>query len=307
MPRPAKPAGAVSTNPSALFVGLAAVDISYTVDEVPRRNQKISVAEQMITAGGPATNAAATFAFLGGKAALASTVGTNALASIIREDLARFRIRLHDQAAGRRDPPPVSSIMVHRATGERSVVSANAAAFSHIQATFNPRWMSGVSIVLVDGQYMALCIAAARAAKERGIPVVVDSGSWKAGMEKLLPLVDTAICSGDFRPPGCRSEGDVFAFLVSRKVRRIAVTRGASSIRHLEGGSWGEIIMRKVRAVDTLGAGDIFHGAYCYYAAQGGASFDQALRAAAKVATFSCRFRGTRSWMSEFKRADGRL
>jgi sugar/nucleoside kinase (ribokinase family) len=292
--------------PSALFVGLAAVDVSYTVEEVPRRNQKISVAEQLITAGGPATNAAATFAFLGGKAALVSAVGGHPLASVIHDDLAQFHIRLHDQAAGRPEPPPVSSVMVHRSTGERSVVSANAAVFSPVSDEFNLRWLPRASIVLVDGQYMPLCIAAARAAQERGVPVVIDCGSWKPGMTKLLAFVDTAICAGDFRPPGCKSERDVFEFMARRRIRRVAVTRGGSSIRFVEGDDRGEIVMPKIRPVDTLGAGDIFHGAYCYYASQGGRSFRDALAAAARVASFSCKYRGTRSWMSKFERFDQR-
>jgi sugar/nucleoside kinase (ribokinase family) len=148
---------------------------------------------------------------------------------------------------------------------------------------------------------MALCIAAARAAMDRGIPVVLDSGSWKPGMAKLLAFVDTVICSGDFRPPGCESREDVVEFLSWRKVRRVAITRGESAIRFVDGDKRGEVAMRKVRPVDTLGAGDIFHGAYCYYATQTGISFREALSAAARVATFSCRHRGTRSWMSKFE------
>ena len=174
---------------------------------------------------------------------------------------------------------------------------------SSLQSTaeFNPRWLTGVSIVLVDGQYMPLCIAAAKAAHVRGIPVVLDSGSWKPGMAKLLPLLDTAICSGDFRPPGCRSQSDVFEFLAERKIRRVAITRGDSAIRFLEDGKRGEIPVRRIRPVDTLGAGDIFHGAFCYYACQPGQTFRSALAAASRVATFSCRFAGTRSWMKRFQ------
>jgi sugar/nucleoside kinase (ribokinase family) len=284
--------------PRGLFVGLATVDISYTVDEIPRRNQKISVPAQLITAGGPATNAAATFAFLGGQTTLVTAVGSHALAAVIRDDLARLSIRLHNLARGRRESPPVSSVIVHRASGDRTVVSANAAVFSPVKAEFDPKWLRGVEIVEVDGQYMPLCVAAARAARERGIPVVLDSGSWKPGMARLLAFLDTVICSGDFRPPGCRGEDDVFEFLIARRVRQIALTRGESSVRFFEGGKRGEIRVRKVRAVDTLGAGDIFHGAYCYYACQAGATFRDALAAAAEVATFSTRYTGTRSWMS---------
>src|ERR1700759_5171580 len=118
MSRAMKSARSTQPRPSGLFVGLATIDVIYTVDDVPRRNQKISVPEQLIVPGGPATNATATFAFLGGRAGVVSAVGAHPMASVIREDLSRFGIRLHDQAKGRREPPPVSSAMVQRETGE---------------------------------------------------------------------------------------------------------------------------------------------------------------------------------------------
>jgi len=289
-------------HPGGLFVGLATVDISYTVEEIPRRNQKISVAGQQVSCGGPSANAAATFAFLGGRASLVTGVGAHPLSSIIRDDAKRFSITLHDFAQGRREAPPVSSIMVLRGTGERTVVSANAAVFSSINAKFNPRWLSGVAILQVDGHYMPLCVAAARAARERGIPVVLDSGSWKKGMNELLRFVDVAICSEDYRPPGCRDTQDVFEFLGARGIRRIAITRGSRGVRFVDRGERGAIAAAKLRAVDTLGAGDIFHGAFCYYVSQPGCEFRDALAAAARVASFSCRYAGTRLWMEKFRR-----
>lgn len=294
-----------SSQPKGLFVGLATVDISYTVDEIPRRNQKISVAGQQVSAGGPSANAAATFAFLGGPTALVTAVGSHPLASIIQADAQRFSIALHDFARGRTEAPPVSSIMVLRRTGERTVVSANAAVFASIPQRFNPRWLSGVSVLLVDGHYMQLCIAAARAVRQLGIPVVLDSGSWKRGMSELLRFVDIAICSQDYRPPGCRDTKDVFEFLGARGIRRVAITRGDSAIRFVDRAKNSSIAVPKVRAVDTLGAGDIFHGAFCYYVAQPGYGFRDALSAAAKVAAFSCRYTGTRSWMERFSKPHG--
>ncbi|MGA7462107.1 MAG: PfkB family carbohydrate kinase [Candidatus Korobacteraceae bacterium] len=287
-----------------LFVGLATVDVSYTVDEIPRRNQKISVEGQRLSAGGPSANAATTFAFLGGRASLVTAVGGHPLSSVIRDDAERFSITLHDLARERTEAPPVSSIMVLRRTGERTVVSANAAVFSASAAEFNPRWLSRVSIVQVDGHYMKLCIAAALAAHERGIPVVLDSGSWKKGMSKLLRFVDIAICSDDYRPPGCRDAKDVFEFLGARGIRQIAITRGANGIRFVDHQHRATTAVPKIRAVDTLGAGDIFHGAFCYYISQRGNEFRDALSAAAKIASFSCRYPGTRSWMQKFSRLE---
>jgi len=284
----------------ALFVGLATVDILYTVEEIPRRNQKISVVGQQISAGGPATNAAATFAFLGGRAELVTAVGRHPLAAIIRDDLHGHNIRLHDLAHRRNEAPPISSIMVHRRSGERTVVSANAAVFSGKLGGFRPQGLRGASILLVDGHYMPLCVAAAKTAQERGIRVVLDSGSWKGGMSELLPCVDIAICSDDYRPPGCRSIEDVFDFLRGRNIRQIAITRGASAVRFRDGSMRGSIQVKKIQPVDTLGAGDIFHGAFCYYACQFGVSFRDALAEAARVAGFSCLHPGTRAWMQAF-------
>jgi sugar/nucleoside kinase (ribokinase family) len=287
--------------PKGVFVGLAAVDLVYTVDDVPGRNQKLSVEGQQICAGGPATNAAVTFAFLGGRAELVTATGSHPLVSVIREDLRRHSVRLHDLAGDRRETPPLSSIMVVRGTGERSVVSANAAVFSRLRGKFNLQWLRGASILMVDGHYMPVGIAAARAARKDGIPVVMDSGSWKEGMERLLPLVDVAICSDDYRPPGCRDTGAVLDFLRGQGIRRVAITRGASPLRFMDDGKAGKIAIDKIKAVDTLGAGDIFHGAFCYYFSQQDASFRDALSKAARVATFSCRYSGTREWMGKGK------
>jgi len=288
--------------PKALFVGLATVDISYAVDEIPRRNQKISVSAQSVSAGGPSANAAATFAFLGGRATLLTAIGAHPVGAIIHDDLRRLSVRAHDLVRDRKDPPPISSIMVLRQTGERTVVSANAAVFASIPSEFNPRWLSGVSIVQVDGHYMNLCIAAARAARVRGIPVVLDSGSWKRGMDELLRFVDIAICSEDYRPPECRDVQDVFEFLGGRGVQRTAITRGAGEIRFIDHERRAVIAPPKTRAIDTLGAGDILHGAFCYYIVQPGYDFRKALTAASRVASFSCRYPGTRSWMEKFRK-----
>jgi len=287
--------------PKGVFVGLATVDILYAVEKIPRRNEKISVPGQVISAGGPATNAAVTFAFLGGAAELVTAVGSHPLSAVIRRDLHRHSARLHDMAPNDARLPPVSSILVLRTTGERTVVSANAAVFSPIQAAFNPLWLRGASIVQVDGHYMATCIAASRLAREREIPVVLDSGSWKPGMAGLLPFVDMAICSDDYRPPGCRSKDDVLEFLRARRIPQIAITGGASAVRWLDKGKRGSIAIKKIQSVDTLGAGDIFHGAFCYYACQRGASFRDALAGAARVASFSCRHPGTRAWMTQWQ------
>lgn len=267
------------------FVGLCAVDLFYVVDHFPGPNQKIKALRQDLMAGGPAANAAVTFSYLGGEARLITSLGEHPLASVAREDLKRNRIEIHDLAEDRAGLPAISSVCVHQSSGERSVVSANAPAQPAALSEFSSELLSGVRVLLVDGHHMAVCIAAAEAAQARRIPVVLDGGSWKDGMADLLALVDIAICSEDFLP---RPD--------AKTASKVAITRGEKPILWFAGESSGEIAVKKIQAIDTTGAGDIFHGAFCWEFARG-SSFAQALEFAAGVASESCLHYGTRAWM----------
>jgi sugar/nucleoside kinase (ribokinase family) len=115
-------------------------------------------------------------------------------------------------------------------------------------------------------------------------------------MEELLKSVHTAICSADFLPPGCASRDAVIEYLKSRGVANIAITDGAKAIHFVSGQSSGTIGVPQVEVVDTMGAGDIFHGAYCFFASTEH-GFIESLAEATKVASESCRYAGTREWM----------
>ena len=281
--------------PKAIFVGLATVDIVYAVDEFPRANQKVAAHRQDLYAGGPATNAAITFSHLGGEATLVTAAGCNLLAEAIRAETSQYGVRLIDLNPESGQPPALSSICVNSA-GERSVVSANAAQIAALPAQVDEAVLSGAAILMVDGHHMQACQAWSAAGRAQGIKTVLDGGSWKDGTDKLLETIDTAICSADFRPPGCSASDDIVAYLQGHGVQEIAITHGAEPIRFCSAIDSGVVPVPGVGAVDTMGAGDILHGAYCYYAAQG-CAMPEALERAARIASESCRFHGTRQWM----------
>jgi sugar/nucleoside kinase (ribokinase family) len=279
----------------SIFVGLSTIDIVYGVDEFPAPNAKVAARSQSILVGGPATNAAIAFAHLGGQATLVTAVGRHPVAQVIRQELERYAVQLIDLSPDFDDVPVLSSVAVDSA-GHRSVISANAARFITSVAEVDKNLCQQAPIVLVDGHFMQACQAWASAAQASGVPVVLDGGSWKDGTEELLKSVQTAICSADFLPPGCRSKDDVMQFLIDRRVTNIAITDGAEPIQFASGQASGTLRVPEVEVVDTMGAGDIFHGAYCHFASTG-AGFVGALAEAANVAAESCRFAGTREWM----------
>ena len=280
---------------AGLFVGLTTIDIIYMVDEVPGANTKIVAHSQQLLTGGPATNAAITFSHLGGSPTLVSTIGRHPIGAVVKEELRAFSVNLLDLSPESTIPPPLSSVYVDR-HGQRSVVSVNATVSEIPQAQIDPSILKKAHILLVDGHAMKACQAWAHAARSSNIPVVLDGGSWKPGTGELLHSVDIAICSADFRPPNCSHEDSTIEYLRSRGLKQIAITKGSDPVQFVSGSSAGSIEVPKVEAVDTMGAGDIFHGAFCFYFSEGH-DFPLALRKAASIAAESCRFPGTRQWM----------
>jgi sugar/nucleoside kinase (ribokinase family) len=214
---------------------------------------------------------------------------------MVREELKKHKIQLVDLNPEFEGAPALSSVTVDR-NGNRNVVSANAIRVMTSPARLDTSLCEGARFVMVDGHFMEECQAWAGAAKARGKPVVLDGGSWKDGTEELIKSVHTAICSADFLPPGCASRDEVVEFLKSRGVANIAITGGAEVVHFASGQSSGTIGVPQVEVVDTMGAGDIFHGAYCFYASTG-RGFIESLAEATKVASESCRYAGTREWM----------
>lgn len=293
-----------AAEPSALFVGLCTLDIIQAVPRMPGQNEKMTALGQYVAAGGPATNAGAAFACLGGHATLLTGVGGHSLAEGMRVDLEQVGVALIDVAAGDNRPPAVSSIIVTQESGDRCVVSTNAVGRNLEAPPGLGALVDGRQAVLIDGHHPALALAAARAARARGTLCILDGGSWKDNTPDLLPHVDVAVCSADFRPPGVTAAADVLDYLLGNGIEWVAITDGAQPIVWAAGGARGRIPVPAVRVADTLGAGDIFHGAFAYAIAKGGGatadSFVSALRFGAKVAAYSCQYSGTRRWMEKW-------
>jgi sugar/nucleoside kinase (ribokinase family) len=150
-------------------------------------------------------------------------------------------------------------------------------------------------VCLVDGFLAETAGEITSIAKNSGIITVMDGGSWKTGMEQYLENIEYAVCSSDFFPPGCKTQKEIIGFLHDYGITNIAITRGEKSILAFENGRKKEIAVNKIDAVDTLGAGDVFHGAFCYFLLRDN-NFVNALKLASDVAAESCKYYGTREW-----------
>lgn len=206
------------------------------------------------------------------------------------------------------------------------MVSRSAEDAKIVASGFSASSLDNVDIVLIDGHQMAVGAEVAQWAKTKQIPVVVDAGSWKSGFETVLALADVVVASANFLPPGCETAAEVMEWVRSLHSAtnssitnssttngsttngtkadspQIAITQGAAPILYQTGDTISELEVPQIRAVDTLGAGDIFHGAVChFYLAH---TFEETLLKASRTASMACQYWGTRDWAKIYRIAE---
>lgn len=269
-----------------LCVGALALDTIFRFDELPTRPGKFlpEIAHQVVQ--GMATAQAATIVRLGGKARLWATCGDDTIGDrMVRElgeagiDLSALR-RLKNVSSG------FASIMMDR-QGERVVVPSYDKRLSSTPET--PAPMQGVSVVSVDVRWPEAAAAALRAARERGIPGVLDVERMRyETLITLLPLATHVIASEDGAAqvmPRHHDPAQMIAALkgLCRNDAFVAITAGERGV-YWEG---GHIAAHDVNAVDTLAAGDVFHGAFAFGLSEGW-EIERNLRFASAAAAIKC-------------------
>ena len=281
---------------TALACGLATVDVVQVVETVPGPDEKVVARASSLSAGGPACTAAMTCALLGIPTRFLGAIGSGALSSVVLGELAGHGVAVTDLAPAGFEPP-LSTVLVTESTGERAVVSRNAVGtegYRTLSAAGLAPLLDGVGALLVDGHHLPLAVPVAREARRLGVQVLLDAGSWKPGLEDLLPFVDVLVASADFHAPG----GDSLQDLLALGPGWVARSAGPRPVRWAAAdGAAGTVDVPSVTVVDTLGAGDVLHGALLSAMAETGlADLPGALRRAVAVASRSVQAVGALGW-----------
>jgi len=287
----------INKNKRALFIGLTTIDLHYFTTEHPLPNTKVKCDPPLISIGGPATNAAITGAFLGLDATFLGCVGNNAFSGFVEQEYGKFGLTYIDSLYNCPTSPVLVSVITNELNGDRTVLTQHPRPIDSLPG-FKLN-ITDYDLVFSDGFYPELALPLLSEARKHQIPVYLDGGSWKPRMDEILRFVDVAICSADFYPPGITVHADVFSFLNRMGVNQTIITRGNKPILWNKGNQINETAVNETRVLDTLGAGDVFHGAFCFYASQG-QSIDQLVLASSKIASFSTQYKGAHAWMKFF-------
>lgn len=288
--------GASSENRSpagVLSAGVAVQDFVYSVDQIPTRPEKYRARDFATVGGGCAATAAVAVAALGGRSLLATRLGRDAVGDQIAAELEGYGVdcSLARQYAGCRSS--ISSVFVDR-DGERLIMN-----FRDPELPDRFDWLPdlkeiGVGAVLADTRWAEGAKAAMTAARAAGLPGIIDAETPVREAEDAVRLASHIAFSrsglidwtgDDDLVAGIRS-------VVEETGAFVSVTDGAAGTWYADADQEGHVPACKVDVVDTLGAGDVWHGAFALALAEGQTMID-AIRFASAVAAIKCtRFGG---------------
>ena len=282
-----------------ICVGHSALDRVFTVAAWPQASAKLRASSLAEIGGGMAANAAVAVARLGGEAHFWGPAGEDGVADVMG---AQLRAAGVDAARLRRFPgmsSSTSAILID-ARGERLIVSYRGTALDAAADWLPLDEIASAGAVLADVRWPEGAISALRAARSAGVPGVLDADSADAAtLRSLAGAAEYAVFSAD----GLAAyAGDVDAAAGLRRALdagagMAAVTRGEDGVIWLAAG--GDAHARHlpafaIQTVDTLAAGDVFHGAFALELARG-AGAEDALRFAAAAAAIKCSRAGGRN------------
>lgn len=278
---------------TVLLAGVAVVDFVFLVDEMPSKPEKYRAIDSSIVGGGCAASAAVAVARLGGRAQLASRLGGDRIGEIIRSDLISDGVDCRYIQSFPEARSPYASVLIDK-HGERQIVS-----FRDPNIPADAEWLisqlgSGFDVALADTRWPAGALAIMTAAREQSKPGVIDA---EAPVAEAIDALKAASHIA-FSAQGLRDYSgheDIVGALREAAVQTgawVCVTDGPNGVTFLDGDAEKTILPPQVDVVDTLGAGDAWHGAFALALGEGAGEL-QAIRFANAVASLKCsRFGG---------------
>jgi sulfofructose kinase len=273
-----------------LCAGVAVLDEVFRVERFAEPQSKTRASEFAAVVGGCAANAAIAIARLSGRARLAAALGApgdpvseRILANLTQDGVdCSGLVRIADTSSA------LSSIQVD-AKGDRAIVSQCDQRLYAATVSDPAALLTGVDAVLADNWRPSLAVPICVAAHQAGIPLIVDADGVLAEDDPLLEFGSHVVFSAEALRATVGAD-DLGAALTRTRERTrafLAVTDGANDILWLDGTTPRRMPVFRVEAVDTLAAGDVFHGAFALAIGEGRNEVD-ALRFAAAAAAIKC-------------------
>src|ERR1700722_16075646 len=278
--------------PRILCTGIIVLDEVFRVEEFPQADGKVEAKDFFVVNGGCAANAAVAIARLGGGAALAGPLGgprggdgngDRVLKALLRENVdCTFCQRIDGMATA------LSAIFMD-ARGDRTIVTYRDERVATAQPNDPDAIVADADAVLADNRYPEFVLPICEAARRRKLPVLVDGDRPTVEDDPLFRLATHVIFSSEClrATTGLADLGDGLKRIAKRTEAFLAVSNGPGDIIYLDAGVLRGVLVFKIAAGDTLGAGDAFHGGFLLALTEG-QDLKAAMRFGAAVAGIKC-------------------
>jgi sulfofructose kinase len=286
-------------------VGQNATDTLILLSHFPAYAGKVAFERELLSPGGQVASAMVTCAKLGLRVKYIGTVGDDERGRIQLESLRETGINLDDVEVRENCPNQTAYILIDRATGERTVLWQRNDCLRLDPDSMTADKITSARLLHIDAHDTAAVARAAQIAREHHIPVTVDVDTIYHGFDRVLPHVDYLVASSEF-PVQWTNERDPFRALETIqeefRIPVAAMTLGALGALARVGGHFIYSPAFVVNCADTTGAGDVFHGAFCYAVLQNMPMRDN-LEFSNAMAALNCTALGARGGISTINQA----
>lgn len=246
-------------------IGANVFDTLYNVSSYPAEDTKTRATASKTAGGGPVATGLVTAAKLGANTAYVGVLSDDNAGKFLKEDFEKYGVQtdLINVLSGYRSFASVLWLCADKAT--RTCVYDRGDLPALVLNDAQKQAVKDAALLMVDGNEMDAAVAAAKIARESGTKVLYDCGGLYEGVEKLLAQTDIMIPSEEFSlgHTGCATVKEAAKKLYETYHPQVVViTSGKQGGILYDGKAITHYPAFSVKAVDTNGAGDVFHGAF---------------------------------------------
>ncbi len=268
-------------------------DLTFRVGGLPARGSKENATHFDEICGGNALNGAIGIVRLGGHASICGPMGDARETSsrYIFEKMAEEGIETRYIVHMPGLVTPISNIMIDP-SGERTIVTFRDPELWKVRLPDSNTLLEDCDAILTESRCAAFCTELCAEARRRGIPVIVDVDHAISLREGLLTASSHLVFSSEplQETAGVADDGEALRKISKLTPSFLAGTRGPQGTIWLdEQHDLQQTPAFPVHTVDTLGAGDVFHGAFALAVTE-----QQDLRAALRFASAAAALKCTR-------------
>lgn len=288
-----------------LGLGIAPLDILYTVESYPRKGSKIDALSGEVHGGGPVPNAMVGLSRLGLKTSLITAMGNDPFGTLSIAELKKENVNC-THVVRKAAPSAIAFGMIEKRSGSRTMVLDRQLFVrpDDLELTKYPK----PRLVHLDGRDLDACIKLAKWARRVGAITVFDIGTMRNDVSPIFPFIDHLVVADSYALPFTRKNTERKATLALAKLcpGEIVITSGIRGSLGYSNGTFYSHRAFSVKTLDTTGAGDAFHAGYIFALLRGIAMAER-LKYGAAVAALKCIKSGGRTGLPSLRKLNAFL